>query len=213
MIRRVFKRDMAVNFWQCYIRFLAVAMVLGCCYCTTVDSSQPEIVERSKAEKPGWIERSGDQLIEQGPYRTLIKKSKEVQNLPFGIKDTQLTALKLARQNVEDEVKNKLTQLAKANNLPMSSSDVLNLIIVRAVTKFHEKYADVNDIYYEKYKINDGSNELNHFFNIYVLVTYPKDRFNFLYAAIAGELRQKDQADLRKLGELVASKYSGQISH
>jgi hypothetical protein len=195
---------------------ISAILVLGSC----VLAPQSTIVERSKEQRPAWVELSpaqsivGDDLVQfHGTYD-------REPDLPLGIKRTQISSLEGSEAGVAVIVRAQVDSIAAAKNTPdaVLKSSEMDQAITEAVKRSHGTHAKVADIYYERHQslaktTSDPETATNgDFYLIHVLVQYPRTQIPAIYSDIGRSLQKSRNADVKRFGQILLSP-SNQLSH
>jgi hypothetical protein len=162
------------------IRTLTIAVTLGflLANCTTPSDNRPEgrIVERSKQLRPVWADSPLNQLaINATEVKFHYAKFKQ-RDLPIAVKTSQTEAIESSftpwRPSFDSRIK-EFPKLIAAGTGP--SQKEYEILLDQAAHRVHAQAAQIEDIYYERVRIEDASKVpeltgVSEYFDVHVLV-------------------------------------------
>jgi len=184
---------------------IAVLILLSSC----VTTPQSLVVERSKEQRPAWIELDEDKSLAGDALIQFHGVSTREPDLPLGIKRTQSQALAgsetgllgIVRENIEQ------TLVKHKSSVAMVKHPEAETAIVEAVKLSHGTHAKVTDIYYERHQVVAPSASLPEteanaeFFMIHVLIQYPRSQISPVLGDIGRRLQRSRNPEVKRFGQ------------
>jgi len=194
--------------------------LLGSC----VLAPQTAIVERSKEQRPAWVELSSSQAVVGDDLVQFHGTNDRQPDLPLGIKLTQSSTLEGSETGITGLVRAQIDDIAVSKKTPEAvlKSPETESAIVEAVKRSHGRHGKVVDIYYERHQslvktaTNPEVETDGDFYVIHVLVQYPKEQIPAVVVDIGRVLQKSRNADVKRFGQVLstpANQLSHQVSH
>lgn len=175
-----------------------VASVSGC-----QTRSDATVLERSAEERPVWAD--GD-FSEEGKAETyLVYKREEIYRLELGIKQAQAAAIRRTKDLVLERARVELAEVGddvSKGNLSLVYSE-----ISRAVEEVHNSVYSPEDavsrnVYWENVRRDTSEGPLT-YYNVYVLLTVPRQVLDVALFRVAKELNKSQNADAKLTADTV----------
>ena len=201
-----------------------LALVFTCCATPSGSSakdgglfSDVTVVERSRAEPPGWVSLGAGKMHggATGTYRFVAERTR-LPDLALGLKETQLSALRDSTKALAEQGRIALSTAGDSDLVKAGASVELDRLLAEAAQDVHARRAKVADIYFEKLS-NDKANDAlpAEFYKAFVLVQLPRDAVPDLVAQVAKRLAGSPDARMRRLGQELqkAPPHAPELSH
>jgi hypothetical protein len=172
-----------------------------------------EVVERSKERPPAWIELDAGHLQEDQLYLKFVEAHKYLLDLPLGIKEAQLDAMKASETAIRQKLRDKLFACAEDEGIPMNGpiGELERLLTVTA-KDVHSANARIGDIYFEKL-VNNRGQQPSEYYNVFVIVHFPKTSIPSLMSSLSTKLSRSRDSNFKRLGQALLKQPSGTLSH
>lgn len=160
------------------------------------------VVERSRAEPPGWVSLDAGRMHGglAGTYRFVAERSR-LGDLAMGLKETQLIALQDCGKALAEQGRAALGTAADRDAVKSGASPELDRLLLDAAKDVHARRAKVADIYFEKLSSDQPGASPAEFYKAFVLVQVPRDAVPEVVAQVAKRLLSSPDARLRRLGQ------------
>lgn len=157
---------------------IAAIFILTTSCATTSKDSRPEgrVIERSKQAKPVWADAPAGQLIVNATEAKIHYANTKQRDLPIAIKVTQSSAIESSYEPWRASFETRLSEFPKVLAAKNAKNQVeYTQLIEQVARKVHAQAAQVEDIYYERIRIDaaDKVPELagvSEYFDVHVLV-------------------------------------------
>ena len=163
------------------------------------------VVERSKAEPPAWVTMQQGQVIDAPRELRIMTARTKLLNLPLGLRQTQLVGMDVARSALAGWLKQQLQALApQGRTAGPGMEQELQRILLGLMDGAAGSKLKINDLYYEALNNLDAppGDLMAHFYAVYILVAYPKDKLPFLFHDLAIRLRASKAPEMQRLAGL-----------
>jgi len=188
--------------------------------CITGMFSGPTVVERSKEQRPAWVDLATGKFHRTDGMMQFHDVRTKLPDLPIGIKSTQIQTLEASERALQADLRSNLDRLAKDAKLgEITATGELDEVVIAEVKKFHGANMKVADLYYEKVAGESGSNAaaatpdaMTSWYTAHVLVQFPAARYTDLLTDTGKSLQRAKDPTLRKLG-VAASGAAAGFSH
>jgi hypothetical protein len=207
---------------------LALALVLtGLPACVSSGPSGPgepvfngdvSVVERSRAEPPGWVGLEAGRYFGGGAgnvYRFVTARS-GLPDLALGLKDVQIQALQDSTHALATQARLALGEAGDRDMVREGASAELDRLLKDAARDVHSRQAKVADIYFEKLSNERPTRALPaEFYKAFVLIQLPREAVGEVVAQVARRLAGSGDARMRRLGQALqkAPPRAPELSH
>ncbi len=190
------KRLTAMTYRACPIYLLLILHVVAV-GCITTDS---QIVERSKEVRPAWVDNADQKSLNTEDKLLFIEEGSNLRDLPLGIKATQLQALKSSRDYIQNKIVEHINLVSSDSGINLVNKARMTGTVAKVVKTSHNKFARVQDIYFEKIYNQNAEDELEReFYRVFVKVEYPKSQIDVILKNVSSRFSGSKLPDLGKI--------------
>lgn len=181
--------------------------------CIHGGGSVEEVVERSKAREPSWVDLSEGNVRSDDAKISYVSVRSHLRDLPLGVKETQQITLDESEANLRSLVTKEITAMSEEAGVKVVNISAFHKIISDEVRAHHDTHANVTDIYYEKLQSRAAATDFKEFYKIYVRVDYFKSRLPELLRNISRKFKSSPHPDLKQLGDKMTSRIEQLLGH
>ena len=187
----------------------------GCVYFSSNARQDGVVIERNKEIRPAWADAPTEQLLYTSSETRFHYSVLKARDLPIAVKKSQTAAIEasfgLWRPIFERRVAE--NPIVKSTKPQIKSSREFSEVIDRFAHQMHAQIAQIEDIYFEKVKIDaynpppelEGATE---YFDVHTLVhLLPIDGDNF-YHELANHLQSSRNSEVRRTGKEISQSLS-----
>lgn len=155
---------------------IALFIYVGCVSTQTQTRSDGVVIERNKQARPVWVDAPMSQLVESSKDAKLRYALLKQRDLPLAIKSTQSSAISSSYEPWRPIFDTQLKQLALFHQIrAKDDASRFDGLVEKAAHEVHAQSSQIEDIYYEKIRIDDPSmvpelKGVNEYFDVHVLI-------------------------------------------
>jgi hypothetical protein len=190
--------------------FLIAAMSLTTTACVTGNSDKrPDgvVVERNKQTRPAWVDSPTDQLLVSSTETRFHHALSKQRDLPIAVKQSQTLAIDASFKHWTSGFEQRLADFPQIKGLrssPRTSKDT-DVILEAVAKKIHSEVAQIEDIYYEKIRIDNYSvspelQGVTEYFDVHTLVQMLPVDSERLRQALGNGLLAGKYPEMKKVG-------------
>lgn len=187
------------------IRTILITSLLYSCQ-TPLGDVRPEgvVVERNKQVRPVWVDLPTERIVSASADSKLHFAKFKQRDLPIAIKTTQSLAVESSFSMWLPIFNERMKQVPKFNQIQSKgSSTELDLLMTQLSRKQHSIAAQIDDIYYEKIRIDDPSKVpelagVSEYYDVHVLILLKPLEDKQLHSSIKKIFLNSKQAEWRK---------------
>lgn len=173
-----------------YAAFVAQLSLSGC-----ISSNNETVIERSAATRPAWTNNDYSEEGTSVVFMNFVRK--EVYRLELGLKQAQLAAASDTRHLLLERAKKQLVgkseSLYKASRSDIESGIERGAISVRESPKYKPNDGTPRTVYWEQISV-PTSEGTKTYYNIYVLLTVPREQLDDAMLRILTEMQKQSGA-------------------
>ena len=191
-----------------HIFILLILGLSGCVYLARDKRSDGAVIERNKETRPAWVDSPTNQLLyttSETRFHFAVLKARD---LPIAVKKSQIAAIEASFalwKPIFDKQLATIPNIKPLTAAPKLAGEMTD-IIANYSHKVHSEIAQVEDIYFERVKIDNyqSSPELegvSEYFDVHTLVHLnPIDQEKFLQD-LATKLESANSKQIRSVGK------------
>jgi hypothetical protein len=194
-----------------------IAVTLASTACVTGHSDKrPDgvVVERNKQARPAWVDSPTDRLLVSSTETRFHHALSKQRDLPIAVKQSQTLAIDASFRHWTSGFEHRLTDFPQIKGLrssPRTSKDT-EVILEGVSKKIHAEVAQIEDIYYEKIRIDNYSvspelQGVTEYFDVHTLVQLLPVDTDRLRQTLGTALLAGKYPEMKKVGkELIPPK-------
>ncbi len=187
------------------IRTVLIAALLYSCQ-TPLGDVRPEgvVIERNKQVRPVWVDLPTERIVSAGNDSKFHFAKFKQRDLPIAIKTTQSAAVESSFSAWLPIFNERMKQVPKFSQIQSKGNPAeLDLLMTQLSRKQHAIAAQIDDIYYEKIRIDDPSKVpeltgVSEYFDVHVLILLKPMEDQQLHSSIKKIFINSKQAEWRK---------------
>lgn len=179
---------------------------VSCAYIPSDSRTDGVVIERNKQTRPAWADAPTDQLLYTSSETRFHYAVLKARDLPIAVKQSQTAAIDASFslwKPLFDQQIYEFDPLKQLKNQPKINRE-LNDIIYRLAHRSHSEIAQIEDIYFERVKIDNYNGELEHFseyFDVHTLVHLAPIDHEQLTQQLASELQSSRTPEIKRAGK------------
>jgi hypothetical protein len=188
---------------------LAMIIALFTACVTVVSDKRPEgiVVERNKQTRPVWADSPTNKLVMNDSETRFHYAMVRQRDLPIAVKLSQTNALKESFELWKSVFGQSLREVPQVRRLQVSTKQGKELaqILDIASSKLHSDLAQIEDIYYERIRIDNYEHVpelkgVSEYFDVHTLIKISKIDLDKLKLILGTELLAARNSEFKKVG-------------
>lgn len=189
----------------------------GCVYLSRDKRPDGSVVERNKESRPAWVDSPTDQLLYTASETRFHFAILKARDLPIAVKKSQIAAIEASYPlwlPIFESALREYKELKALESAPGTSRDMAELKNYFA-HRIHAEIAQVEDIYFEKIKIDDYKLELEleleglkEYFDVHTLVHLAPLDQEKVEKDLISTLQSSRNKEIRRIGKQLQKKLS-----
>jgi hypothetical protein len=189
-------------------RFIFICFSLGACAYVSSDL-RPDgiVVERNKQSRPAWADAPTERLMTTGSENRFHYALLKSRDLPIAVKQSQTKAIEQSYELWKPQFDQEIGTFSQVKKLQSSArtSKELQAIIDRIARRLHSEVAQIEDIYFERIRIDSQKNPsdlegVSEYFDVHTLVQFlPIDR-EILQKDLSAAFLASSVGEIKKVG-------------
>lgn len=176
------------------------AGLLGINNCSTVNMGEETVIEKSNDDTPDWLFKTPK---DQDNKIFFVGRKDRIFKRNLGIQQAKASATSEIAKKISQRVRTEFVETATGTNISEESiQEHLDYTVAYVADNVHVSAVQDEEIYWERVKVLT-SEGIKYYFNIFVLVSIPKEEYQKAKNLAASKMMGAQSVEAKKLGREV----------